>query len=136
KARNHPDARGKDEPRPLSELELVLDRGDAGLGAGFVAVAAGRARNADAADDRTARFDEEPTADGDDTRQLTHARLHHAGAADRLELRRAGAEAHRRPCLAARRARRVRPRETVAQHDLCHAEAVDDRDRNLEAALT
>lgn len=58
----------------VSEFEFVRDRGDAGLDARIVSLAAGRAGNTDRADDRAGRFDHAAAADRDDPAVMTMER--------------------------------------------------------------
>ena len=83
-----------------------------------------------------AGFDRQPAADDDGAGQIADSGLHHPGLADGVEFGRAGAKAGRGPCLARSGRHRVRAREAVAQQDLRDAEAVNDGDRHLKAALS
>ena len=52
------------------KLQLLPDRIDTGLGAGFVGVAARRPGHADRSDQRTAGFDDQSAADDDGSGQI------------------------------------------------------------------
>src|SRR5512146_2829352 len=118
-----------------SEVELVLDRREAGFGASLVLVAAGGAGNADTADNRPAGLDDEAADEHDDVGQIgeTGAQL---PVADRLDqLTGVASEIDRRPGLAGGGRDRSEPGIAVAQHDQRLAEAVDDHDGDLQAVL-
>src|SRR6476659_7873096 len=117
-----------------SELDSVAHRIDAGLGAGFVRLAARRARDTDAPNERACRLDHHAAAEDDHARKRAQSGLRHAGLADADKVAGVGASCDRGPGLARSSRTRVRAGEAVAQHDLRDAEPVDHRDGDLEAA--
>jgi hypothetical protein len=117
------------------ELDVLADRFDSGGRAQVVLLAAGRARDADAAKERAARLDHQPPADRRHARPVPDAALRPPRLRRLRKLGRVGAEAHRGISLGARHVRRVRPGEALAQQHLHHAHAVDHRHCDLVAAI-
>ena len=80
-------------PRCTLKIELVFDRFCAGSCAGFVCITSWRSGNSNRADQRTAGFDDQPSADDDHARQVANAGLHHPRLTDSEKI--AGAVAKR-----------------------------------------
>src|SRR5690349_3074494 len=116
----------------MLELEVVGDGLEARLGAGLVVGASGSARNADPAEDRAARLDEQAASDGRGSGNMTQARHYLVRTRHPLELRGAHLERGGGPRLVGGEIYRMRAGEPVAEQDLRDAGAIDDRDGDLE----
>ena len=100
---------------------------------GSVGIASRRSRHTYRADQRTARFDDQSSANNDHAGQVANTCLHHAGLTDREKTARAVAEGRRRPRLTRGGCGRVRSRKAITQDHLHHTEAIDNRYRHLIA---
>ena len=79
--------------RSISEIELVLNGCDAGLGAGVVGISTGRSGDTDRADHRAAGLNHDAATENHHARQVAKAGLRRTGLGQSNEFGRVGSEA-------------------------------------------